>query len=312
VDYVSVDNTVEQILVTGDKIKFNRVLSGNIPYNPATGNFTLTAGKTYRLTGLITLDNNSSGSNEISSVWKNANGDNLSALGLLLSVNFNINGGGQGVTDVIYTPTSNTTVSLVAQYVGGTTSKTRSNFVSANIQQIGSSAAVYPWTLAGTNTYNTIGNVGIGTTTPSAKLEVNGDVKITGKINLTDPTGNVVMKSAEIVNRGTDVTLGNLKVRFAASGNMSLQISTVAGTYSLTGSSSYVSNGLNGSSLIAGSSPLPISTTPVYLTASTNLSVAGDTCTWLLYDPAAGLGWRIFAIVGVSNANNMVTVERVL
>ena len=46
--------------------------------------------------------------------------------------------------------------------------ETVANYTYANIQQVGSSAIVNPWTLSGTNTYNTTGNVGIGTSSPSA------------------------------------------------------------------------------------------------------------------------------------------------
>lgn len=167
VDYVNVANTGTQTVVTGNNIKFNTIIAGNIPYDASTGNFTLTAGKTYRLSGFVTLDATSSGGNELSTTWRNAAGSNIGTAALLLSANTGSNANGQGVADLIYTPTTNTTVSLYVAYANGT-AVTRANYVSATIQQIGSSAIVNPWTLSGTTTYNTTGNIGIGTNSPNA------------------------------------------------------------------------------------------------------------------------------------------------
>ncbi len=41
------------------------------------------------------------------------------------------------------------------------------------------------WTTTGSNIYNNSGNVGIGTTTPGQKLEVNGNVMVDGNVNLS-------------------------------------------------------------------------------------------------------------------------------
>jgi hypothetical protein len=80
----------------------------------------------------------------------------------------NSTAGGQGVADVIYTPTTNTTVSLYVAWASAASVITRAGYVTATVEQIGSSAIVNPWTLAGTSTYNTTGNVGIGTNAPSS------------------------------------------------------------------------------------------------------------------------------------------------
>lgn len=52
---------------------------------------------------------------------------------------------------------------------GTQTSPNASYFV---VKQIGSSAIVNPWTLSGSNTYNTLGNVGIGNNAPNATLDI--------------------------------------------------------------------------------------------------------------------------------------------
>jgi hypothetical protein len=312
VDYVSVSRTgTDQTVNTNSVVLFNTNHGGNIPYNTSTGLFSLTAGKTYKLTGVVSLSNGNSVAKEVNVVWKNAAGDVLGTKGEMLSPNAAVEAAGGGTAFAIYTPTTNTTVSLVVNYSSSNTLLWQS-FTFASIEQIGSSAYVTPWTLSGNNTFNTSGNVGIGTTTPSATLDVSGNVNVTGKINVTDPSGNVATKVAAIVGRGTDVTLGNLKIRFASSGNMSLQASTVSGTYTVYGSQVLVGSSTLGSSRIDGGSPLTITTTPAYLNSGNNFLGAGDTTTWNIMDTSAGMSWRISMIVGAGYYNNFISIERLL
>lgn len=154
-----------------------------------------------------------------------------------------------------------------------------------------------------------VGNVGIGNNAPNAKLDVTGNVIVSGKINLTDPSGNVTTKAAGFVNRGEDITLGNLKARVSATGNMSLQLSTVSGTYSVYGSQVFVSSGVYHST-IDGPSPVTITTTPVYLNSGNNFGGAGNTSVWTIMDTNAQMSWRITMIVGSSYINNFITIER--
>jgi hypothetical protein len=312
VDYVSVMLTSDQSNSSaGQNVKFQTIQSGNIPYDASTGNFSLTAGKTYRLTALASLNGTSPAASALDIIWRTADGVNIGPIGSLINASSNINYSGQGVVDVIYTPTRNITVSLYISYVGNSTTVLRSYSTNATITQIGSSAIVNPWTLSGTNTYNTTGNVGIGTNAPSQALDVTGNVNVTGKINVTDPAGNVATKVAAFVARGVDVTLGNLKVRFPISGNMSLQVSTVSGTYSVYGSQVLVS-GAVAYSAIDGGSPLSVTTTPTYLNSVNNFVGAGNICTWNIMDTSAAMSWRITMIIGLGYNNNFISIERLL
>jgi len=114
-----------------------------------------------------------------------------------------------------------------------------------------------------------------------------------------------------LVNAGVDVTLGNLKVRMSTSGNRSLQVSTVSGTYSVYGSSVYSTGGPGGTS-ITDNAPLTITTTPTYINAGYSFGLGGYTDTWLLMSTASNIAWRITLIVGSSYNNNMISIERLL
>jgi hypothetical protein len=311
VDYVSVSRTgSDQTVNTNSVIIFNTINGGNIPYNTSTGLFSLTAGKTYKLIGGVSISNGNNVAKEVNFVWKNTAGDALGTKGELLSPSAAVDAAGNGIAYAIYTPTTNTTVSLNVTYSSASTILWQ-NYTFASIEQIGSSAIINPWTLSGTNTYNTTGNVGIGTNSPTQALDIVGNVNVTGKINVTDPAGNVATKAAGFVARGVDVTLGNLKVRFAATGNMSLQVSTVTGTYSVYGSQVLVS-GAVAYSAIDGAAPLSVTTTPVYLNSVNAFGGAGNTSTWNIMDTNAGMSWRISMIVGAGYNNNFISIERLL
>ncbi len=310
VDYVSVSRTVsDQTVNTGSTIVFNTINGGNIPYNTSTGAFSLTAGKSYKLTGVVSLSNGNTAAKEVNIVWKNAAGDIFGSKGEMLSPSAAVEAAGGGTAFAIYTPAVNTTVSLVVNYSSLNTLLWQS-YTFASIEQIGSSAMINPWTLSGTNTYNTTGNVGIGTNAPTTTLDVTGNVNVTGKINLTDPTGNVVTKAAAFVARGEDVILGNLKVRLPATGNISMQVSTVSGTFSIYGSTLLVAGGAAGFS-ISGASPLVVTTTPAYLRSGANFTDSGWSDMWILRDTSNSAVWRLTHLPGVNNSN-FISIEQLL
>jgi hypothetical protein len=187
VDYVYVSRTgSDQTVNTNSVIIFNTINGGNIPYNTTSGLFTLTAGKTYKLLGGVSLSNGNTVAKEVNIVWKNAAGDVLGTKGEMLSPDAAVEAAGNGIAYAIYTPTVNTTVSLNVNY-SSTSTILWQNFTFASIEQIGSSAIINPWVLTGTDVYNTTGEVGIGNTAPNAKLDVR-----TNPTSTTDPgAGNI-------------------------------------------------------------------------------------------------------------------------
>ena len=121
--------------------------------------------------------------------------------------------------------------------------------------------------------------------------------------------GEIGVKASGFVNRGVDVTLGNLKARIALTDKASLQVATVAGTYSVTGSGVYSqTGGIAGITVNA----LSVSTTPTYLNAAAGFTAAGATDTWMIMDTANTIAWRISMIIGASFTSNMITIERLI
>lgn len=229
VDYVSVTRTTLQTVSVGGNILFNQINGGNIPYNTSTGLFTLTAGKTYRLTGCIAVSSSNASAEEVNVAWKNGNGDFLANKGEALSTNFGTTGFANGVADVIYTPSVNTTVSLTVTYSSSSV-VLWGNFTYANIQQIGSSAIVNPWVLSGNDVYNTSGKVGIGTNTPSAKLDITGDVNVVGALNVSGSSNVNLATPALLVGNGSGDEGGEIQLAKAAT-NTSLTSKVIIDIY---------------------------------------------------------------------------------
>lgn len=124
----------------------------------------------------------------------------------------------------------------------------------------------------------------------------------------TGANGELMWKASGFVNAGDYVTLGNLKARIPTSGNRSLQVATVSGTYSVYGSNIYSQiGGIAGSTL---SSPLSITTTPTYLNAANGFTVAGAMDTWVIIDTVNFIAWRITMIIGPLFNANLITIER--
>ena len=119
-------------------------------------------------------------------------------------------------------------------------------------------------------------------------------------------------RASGLVNAGIDVVLGNLKARIPTSGNRSLQVSTVSGTYSVYGSSVYNAGGVVGGTNIINSSPLSVTTTPAYLSSGNSFGTGGDSGSWTIMDTSAGLAWRISFVIGASYNNNMISIERLV
>jgi ethanolamine utilization microcompartment shell protein EutS len=189
VDYVSAGSINLTGVGGSQDLIFSTNFGGNIPYNSTTGVFTLTANKTYLFQAQVRVNTASANGNYIEYGFVDAISNALLVNGtesITSSTTSTSNFGSNPVINFVYTPISNQTVKL------RTTSGTRGtqSVVSgtANITQIGSSAIINPWTLSGTNTYNSTGNVGILNNSPTYTLDVTGTSRITNTPSITTAT----------------------------------------------------------------------------------------------------------------------------
>lgn len=313
VDYVQASLSANQALSAVGNVIFNTFTGAGITLTG--GGFELKANKTYKLEAA--LGGASTGYGYYAWVDNTNTVIPGGSVGVIMKAGNTYSDAPQDKAVVYYTPTTNTTVFLRVLNIAGTVTAyappAASNYSStwATIQQVGSSAIVNPWTLAGSNTYNTTGNVGIGTNAPTAKLEVSGDVNITGKINLSDPTGNVATKVAGWVDAGSFVILDNLKATVTTSGSRGLAIATVSGTMNLYVQGIYV----NGSGSISASrTNAPVTYTTTLSTSMFGWSFGsdGDTVIYHYTDAANGRVYRVTLIIQPSYLKNFISIERLI
>ena len=311
VDYIQASLSANQALSAAGNIIFNTSTGTGISIT--NGGFNLMANKTYKLEAAL---GGTSGGYAYYAWVDNANtmlpGGSV---GTIMKAGSAYTDAPQDKAVVYYTPTTNSTVYLRVYSLSGTLTayapSTASNYSSswATIQQVGSSAFVNPWTLSGTNTYNSIGNVGIGTSAPTAALDVSGNVNVTGKINLTDPSGNVATKSAAYVDAGTFVTLDNIKATVTTSGNRGLSVATVSGSFTAFVNGSYTT--YNGN-IAGGGSSIAINTTASSSVFNWNFLGQGDMATYLINDSTNRRAYRIILMIGGSYLSNFISIERLL
>ena len=366
VDYVSVGTIYQTAIGDNRDLIFTSKYGGNIPYNTSTGVFTLSANKTYLFQAQVRANTPSVSSSYIEYGFVDATTNALLVNGTETITSSTTATGGYGsnpVINFIYTPTTNQTVKLRTTVNTNGTQTIVSG--SANITQIGSSAIINPWTLSGTNTYNTTGNVGIGNNAPTSTLDVTGTLGVSGTATLKDlvkvgtgigdeggeinfavpatnttlstrvvqdiwqnrlrffdgnakgvfidldkaPTGvsgEISYKASGIVNAGTFVQLDNLKATVTTSGNRSLGIASVSGSFAayVNGSYTVYSGGSSGTG-----NYLTVSTTLNYA-INWNFTGAGDLATYIINDVTNGRVYRVIMMIGPGYNYNFISIER--
>jgi hypothetical protein len=143
------------------------------------------------------------------------------------------------------------------------------------------------------------------------RIDASGSVNVTGKINLTDPTGNVSNKVAAFVDAGTFVTLDNLKATVTTSGQRGLSLATVSGTLNLYVQGVYTNQ--------SGAAYTSFTNTPVAYTTTASGSpfgwsfeAAGNTIIYHLTDATNSRLYRVTLIIMPSYIKNFISIERLL
>ena len=110
------------------------------------------------------------------------------------------------------------------------------------------------------------------------------------------------------VNAGTYLTMDNLKATVSTSGNRSLQIAAVSGSFSAFVSAAYTlySGGVAGT----GAS-ITVTTTPA-LALAWNFTSQGDVATYIINDITNSRCYRVTMMIGGSYNNNMISIERLI
>lgn len=123
---------------------------------------------------------------------------------------------------------------------------------------------------------------------------------------------------SKLADAGVAVQFDNLQVKVASSGNRSLQIATVSGSITVSGSSFniYVSSNV-GSTGAQGSitgntySSTTIGTTFSYVQSGANFLYYGSIQRFFLNDQTNNKGYRVTCIYGNGFSNNTIEIERI-
>jgi hypothetical protein len=136
-----------------------------------------------------------------------------------------------------------------------------------------------------------------------------GNVEITGKLDVGDPTGNVAIKASGMVAAGTFVTLDNLKctVTTEAQGNRGLSIGAVSTTFEADVSGYYTRPGAIGGATGNNQTYTTAASTSLF---NWSFPTHGDMVQANLRDKTNNRFYRITMMIGSGYVSNFISIER--
>lgn len=145
--------------------------------------------------------------------------------------------------------------------------------------------------------------------TERLRIDNSGNVNVTGKLNVTDPTGNVSTKLVTRFTAGTFVNFDNLRFSVTTDVPRGLSIATVSGTVNLYVEGRYNNGAAYGTRT---ASPVAYTTTPSGSLFGWGFNSSGDTIIYHLTDADNGRLYRVTLIIMPSYINNFICIERLI
>jgi hypothetical protein len=145
--------------------------------------------------------------------------------------------------------------------------------------------------------------------TERLRIDNSGSVNVTGKLNVSDPTGNVSTKLVTRFTAGTFVNFDNLRFSVTTYEPRGLSIATSSGSVNLYVEGTYNNGGVYGTRT-AGA--VTYSTTPSGSPFGWGFNSSGDTIVYHLTDADNGRLYRVTLIIMPSYINNFICIERLL
>jgi len=138
------------------------------------------------------------------------------------------------------------------------------------------------------------------------RIDASGNVNVTGKITIGDPTGNVVTKVSGFANAGTFIQMENLKVTISTS-TRSLVIAAV--------NSNFIANvsgwfGYTGGGGGASSNNVSVTTTNTSAHYTWGFAIEGDGAQYNILDKTSNKMYRVIMMIGSNFNNNFISIER--
>jgi hypothetical protein len=145
--------------------------------------------------------------------------------------------------------------------------------------------------------------------TEKLRIDNSGNVNVTGKLNVSDPTGNVSTKLVGRVTAGTFLSFDNLRFSVTTAEPRGLSIATGSGSVNLYVEGRY-NNGATYGNRTAG--VVTYSTTPSGSPFGWGFNSSGDTIIYHLTDADNSRLYRVTLIIMPSYINNFISIERLL